>query len=146
MKYQYDNGNNKSDPCDILCPVQNTVSIIQGKWTLMILRDLMAGTRRFGELRQSLAGVSPKTLSVRLKELEGAGVLTRAVYAEVPPRVEYALTDKGRELEGLIAAMGAWGAKWKGDNNARRVAANANAAMEQTPAQRNSVVSNSFID
>lgn len=112
----------------------------------MILRDLMAGTRRFGELRQSLAGVSPKTLSVRLKELEEAGVLTRTVYAEVPPRVEYALTEKGRELEALIAAMGAWGTKWKGDNNARRATANATAIAKQAPAQRNYIVSNSFID
>lgn len=133
----------KSEPCDILCPVQNTISIIQGKWTLMILRDLMGGTRRFGELRQSLAGVSPKTLSVRLKELEEAGVLTRTVYAEVPPRVEYALTEKGRELEGLIATMSVWGTKWKSDNNARRSTAS---AAEQTSAQRNSVVSNAFID
>lgn len=112
----------------------------------MILRDLMAGTRRFGELRQSLAGVSPKTLSVRLKELEEAGVLTRTVYAEVPPRVEYALTEKGRELEGLIAAMGAWGTKWKSDNNARRANAIASATAEQSPARRNSVVSSTFID
>lgn len=112
----------------------------------MILRNLMAGTRRFGELRQSLAGVSPKTLSVRLKELEEAGVVTRTVYAEIPPRVEYALTEKGRELEALMAAMGAWGAKWKDDNNARRATANAKAAVEQTPAQRNNIVSNSFID
>lgn len=112
----------------------------------MILRDLMAGTRRFGELRQSLAGVSPKTLSVRLKELEEAGVLTRTVFAEVPPRVEYSLTEKGRELEGLIAAMGAWGTKWKGDNDTRRAAANATAAVKQAPAQRNYIVSKSFID
>lgn len=131
---------------DILCPVHDTISIIQGKWTLMILRDLMVGTRRFGELRQSLAGVSPKTLSVRLKELEEAGVLTRTIYAEVPPRVEYALTEKGRELEGLIATMGTWGTKWKGDNDTRRAASAATATAEQTSAQRNSVVSNSFID
>lgn len=112
----------------------------------MILRDLMAGTRRFGELRQSLAGVSPKTLSVRLKELEEAGVLTRTVYAEVPPRVEYVLTEKGRELEALIAAMGAWGTKWKTDNNARRATAKAAAAAGLATAKRNSIVSTSFID
>lgn len=126
--------------------VRSTVSIIQGKWTLMMLRDLMAGTRRFGELRRSLAGVSPKTLSVRLKELEEAGVLVRAVYAEVPPRVEYTLTEKGRELEGLIAAMGAWGMKWKADNDTRRASVNAVATPEQASARRNSVVSSSFID
>ena len=133
----------KVDPIkinEISCPVHSTIAIIQGKWTLLILRDLTAGTRRFGELRQSLAGVSPKTLSVRLKELEEAGVLTRTVYAEVPPRVEYALTDKGRELEGLIAAMAVWGTKWKADNNARRSPA------EHFPAPQNSVVSKAFID
>ncbi len=128
---------------DILCPIHNTISIIQGKWTLMILRDLMAGTRRFGELRQSLAGISPKTLSLRLKELEEVGVLTRSIFAEVPPRVEYALTEKGRELEALIAAMGDWGTKWKTDNNARRLTAS---AVEQSPAQRNNIISAGFID
>lgn len=131
---------------DISCPVHSTIAIIQGKWTLLILRDLMAGTCRFGELRHSLAGVSPRTLSARLKELEDVGVLIRTVYAEVPPRVEYALTEKGRELEGLIAAMSDWGTKWKTDNNARRTTAKAAAAAEQTTAKRNSMVSTSFID
>lgn len=135
-----------SERVDSLCPIHDTISIIQGKWTLMILRDLMAGIRRFGELRQSLAGISPKTLSVRLKELEEAGVLTRTVYAEVPPRVEYALTEKGRELEGLIATMGAWGTKWKTDKNARRTTAKAAAAAGLATAKRNSIVSTSFID
>ncbi len=127
----------------ILCPVHNTLSIIQGKWTLLILRDLMAGTRRFWELLQSLTGISPKTLSVRLKELEEVGVLTRAVFAEVPPRVEYALTEKGRELEALIVAMGDWGTKWKTDNNARRSTA---PAEEKSRIQRNNVISAGFID
>lgn len=103
----------KKDPaaqCDMFCPVRKTMEVIQGKWTLLILRDLMGGSRRFGELRRSLAGVSPRTLSVRLRELEAEGILTRKIYAEVPPRVEYRLTGKGSGLKAVIAAMAKWGA------------------------------------
>jgi DNA-binding HxlR family transcriptional regulator len=96
------------------------MSIIQGKWTLLILRDLLGGKKRFGELRKSAGKISPKTLSVRLKELEEAGVLCRTVYPEVPPRVEYELTGKGMELNGLIEAMAKWGGKWKADNETVR--------------------------
>ncbi len=95
--------------CDMFCPVRKTMEIIQGKWTLLILRDLMSGSRRFGELRRSLDGVSPRTLSVRLRELEAEGILTRKIYAEVPPRVEYRLTEKGAGLKTVIAAMAKWG-------------------------------------
>ena len=94
----------------MFCPVRKTMEIIQGKWTLLILRDLMGGSRRFGELRRSLTGVSPRTLSVRLRELEAEGILTRKIYAEVPPRVEYRLTGKGAGLKTVIAAMAKWGA------------------------------------
>ncbi len=131
---------------DISCPIHSTIAIIQGKYTLLILRDLTVGTQRFGELLKSIPSVSPRTLSARLKDLEEAGVVKRTVYAEVPPRVEYSLTDKGRELEGLIAAMGEWGMKWKSDNNARRATANAKTAAEQAPAKRDNIVSSSFID
>lgn len=96
--------------CDLFCPVRKTMEVIQGKWTLLILRDLMGGSRRFGELRRSLAGVSPRTLSARLRELEAEGILTRKIYAEVPPRVEYRLTEKGAGLKAVIAAMAKWGA------------------------------------
>ena len=96
--------------CDMFCPVRKTMEIIQGKWTLLILRDLMGGSRRFGELRRSLEGVSPRTLSVRLRELEAEGILTRKIYAEVPPRVEYRLTGKGAGLKTVTAAMAKWGA------------------------------------
>jgi DNA-binding HxlR family transcriptional regulator len=94
----------------MFCPVRKTMEVIQGKWTLLILRDLMGGSRRFGELRRSLAGVSPRTLSVRLRELEAEGILTRTIYAEVPPRVEYRLTVTGAGLKTVIAAMAKWGA------------------------------------
>jgi DNA-binding HxlR family transcriptional regulator len=116
VKNQYDEGKEICSGDSVYCPVQHTISIIQGKWTLIILRDLMGGKRRFGELRKSAGGISPKTLSVRLKELEDAGILSRTVFAEVPPRVEYEMTDKGRELGGMIEIMATWGAKWKQDH------------------------------
>lgn len=104
--------------CDSLCPVLSTISIVQGKWTLHILRDLISGKKRFGELRKAVDGINPKTLSVRLKELEEAGVVHREFFPEVPPRVEYRLTTKGEQLGELINAMGAWGTKWKDENEA----------------------------
>jgi DNA-binding HxlR family transcriptional regulator len=94
------------------CPVLMTADIISGKWTLLILRDLSEGINRFSVLERSLTGISPKTLSVRLKSLEKAGVITRTSYAEVPPRVEYALTDRGIDLIPLIDHMRDYGAKW----------------------------------
>lgn len=94
------------------CLVEATLRVIGGKWTLLILRDLLDGTRRFSELQRSLGGVSPKCLSDRLKELEHEGIVVRTVYPEVPPRVEYALTEKGRALGGVIAAMRDWGQRY----------------------------------
>ncbi|MBI3687731.1 MAG: helix-turn-helix transcriptional regulator [Actinobacteria bacterium] len=91
------------------CPVAATLSVLDGRWTILVVRDLLAGTRRFSELRRSLAGVSPKTLTDRLRALEGAGLVRRQIYAEVPPRVEYSLTERGRTLEPIIDAMAAWG-------------------------------------
>lgn len=95
------------------CPVERTLQVIGGKWTLLILRDLFTGTKRFGEIRRSLEHVSPKTLSERLRELETLGLVTRTVYAEVPPRVEYALTEKGESLGTIIEAMRQWGERWR---------------------------------
>ncbi len=94
------------------CPVERTLQVIGSKWTLLILRDLFHGTKRFGELRRSLGHVSPKTLSERLRDLEAQGLVTRKVYAEVPPRVEYTLTEKGRSLGEIIDAMRRWGERW----------------------------------
>ena len=94
------------------CSVERTVDVISGRWTTLIVRELLGGTRRYGELRATLKGVSPKTLTDKLRDLETQGVLTRTVYPSVPPRVEYSLTPKGRALEGVIAAMKAWGDRW----------------------------------
>jgi DNA-binding HxlR family transcriptional regulator len=97
------------------CPVLKTADIISGKWTLLILRDLSKGINRFSALERSLAGISPKTLSERLKGLEMAGIVTRKSFAEVPPRVEYTLTEMGWDLIPLIEHMRDYGTKWLND-------------------------------
>jgi DNA-binding HxlR family transcriptional regulator len=97
------------------CPVLRTADIISGKWTLLILRDLSKGINRFSALERSLSGISPKTLSERLKGLEKAGIVTRRSFAEVPPRVEYTLTGMGWDLIPLIDHMRDYGTKWLGD-------------------------------
>ena len=97
------------------CPVLKTADIISGKWTLLILRDLAKGINRFSVLERSLTGISPKTLSERLKSLEKAGIVTRKSYPEVPPRVEYTLTSMGWDLIPLIDHMRDYGAKWLSD-------------------------------
>ncbi len=99
------------------CPVLKTADIISGKWTLLILRDLSKSVNRFSALERSLTGISPKTLSERLKGLERAGIITRKSFAEVPPRVEYTLTQMGWELIPLIDHMRDYGAKWLGDGH-----------------------------
>lgn len=97
------------------CPVLKTAEIISGKWTLLILRDLSRGLNRFSVLERSLTGISPKTLSERLKSLEKAGIVTRKSYAEVPPRVEYSLTEMGHDLIPLIEHMRDYGNRWLAD-------------------------------
>lgn len=97
---------------DITCPVARTARIVSGKWTLLIIRDLTTGTKRFSELERSLEGISPKTLSERLTALEREGIVTRRTYAEVPPKVEYTLTEKGQALVTLIGAMREYGNRW----------------------------------
>lgn len=97
---------------DERCTVERAAEVISGKWTTLILRDLLSGSKRFGELRASLAGISPKTLTDRLRELEKHNVVSRTVYPEVPPRVEYTLTDKGHALGAVIQAMAQWGERW----------------------------------
>lgn len=94
------------------CTVERALAVIDGKWTTLVLRDLLGGTRRFGELRANLTGISPKTLTDRLRDLERHGVLTRKVHPEIPPRVEYTLTEKGRALGSVVDAMAAWGHAW----------------------------------
>ncbi len=97
---------------DARCTIERTTEMIGGKWTTLIVRELLGGTKRFGELRARLPGISPKTLTERLRELEAHGALTRTIYPEVPPRVEYTLTDKGLALRPIFDAMSAWGAAW----------------------------------
>lgn len=100
------------DPRLLDCPVARTAEIIGTKWTPLILRDLSKGRYRFGELQRSLIGISPKTLSERLKRLEEWGVVERTCFAEVPPRVEYTLTSKGEALLPIIESMRAFGRQW----------------------------------
>ena len=94
------------------CPVCATAEIVCGKWTLLVIRDLAEGRSRFCELERSLAGISPRTLSLRLRALEEEGIVERRTYAEVPPRVEYQLTEKGRDLLPIIDSMRAYGMHW----------------------------------
>jgi DNA-binding HxlR family transcriptional regulator len=96
------------------CPVCRTAEIVCGKWTLLVIRDLSEGRSRFCELERSLRGISPRTLSLRLRALEEEGVVERHTYPEVPPRVEYALTEKGRALLPLIEDMRSYGREWLG--------------------------------
>ncbi len=104
------------------CPVLKTADIISGKWTLLVLRDLAEGINRFSALERSLEGISPKTLSERLKALEKAGIITRKSYAEVPPRVEYTLTARGLDLIPLVEHMREYGSKWlMGDDSGNGV-------------------------
>ena len=92
-----------------LCPVETTLTLIGDKWKVLILRDLMTKTLRFGELKRSIGTVSQKVLTAQLRDLEHDGLVHREVYAEVPPRVEYSLTDTGRSLEPVIDSMRIWG-------------------------------------
>ena len=94
------------------CPVSRTAAVISGKWTILLVRDLAEGHCRFCELERSLQGISPRTLSLRLRALEEEGIVERHTYPEVPPRVEYALTAKGEALVPLIDDMRAYGTRW----------------------------------
>jgi DNA-binding HxlR family transcriptional regulator len=94
------------------CPVGCCAEIISGKWTLLLIRDLAEGSQRFCELERSLEGISPRTLSLRLRALEEEGILERQTFPEVPPRVEYGLTEKGRALIPIVEAMRAYGEEW----------------------------------
>ena len=99
------------------CPVETTLALISNRWKALILRDLLMGTKRFGELRRSLAGISQKVLTANLRDMEADGLLTRTAYAEVPPQVEYTLTETGESLRPVIAAMFDWGMDYKKKNH-----------------------------
>ena len=96
------------------CPVCRTAEVVCGKWTLLVVRDLAEGSSRFCELERSLEGISPRTLSLRLRALEEEGIVERHTFPEVPPRVEYALTEKGEALVPLIEDMRSYGKRWLG--------------------------------
>lgn len=96
------------------CPVETALLLIGDKWKLLVLRDLMAGTKRFGELRKQIGEVSQKVLTQQLRAMEADGLLCREVFAEVPPRVEYSLTELGKSLEPILDALMAWGQRYQG--------------------------------
>ncbi len=91
------------------CPVETTLLLISDKWKVLILRDLLQGTKRFSELKKSLGQVSQKVLTSQLRQMEASGLISRTVYAQVPPRVEYSLTELGRSLKPVLDAMVCWG-------------------------------------
>lgn len=95
------------------CPVETTLSLIGNKWKVLILRELLTGTKRFGELKKNIGNVSQKVLTSQLRAMEESGLLTRTVYAEVPPRVEYTLTELGQSLRPILDAMKNWGEGYK---------------------------------
>ena len=95
------------------CPVETTLMLLGDKWKVLILRDLLPGTKRFGELKKSIGSVSQKVLTAQLRDMEAKGLVRRQVYAEVPPRVEYSLTKLGRSLNPILDAMRVWGEQYK---------------------------------
>ena len=96
------------------CPVEYTASLIANKWKILILRELLTGTKRYNELPRNVVGISSKVLTENLRDLEADGIISRVVYPEVPPKVEYSLTEKGEDLREVIEAMKQFGLKYKG--------------------------------
>lgn len=99
------------------CPVETTLTLIGNKWKVLILRDLMSGTKRFGELHRSIGKVSQKVLTSNLREMEADALVERKIYAEVPPRVEYSLTALGQSLKPILDSLWAWGEAYKKKTN-----------------------------
>ena len=98
------------------CPVETTLTLISSKWKVLIVRDLLVGTKRFGELQRSVGNVSQKVLTAQLREMEEDGLVDRKAYPEVPPRVEYSLTELGRSLEPVLSALWNWGETYQSKN------------------------------
>ncbi|MCC8050810.1 MAG: helix-turn-helix transcriptional regulator [Lachnospiraceae bacterium] len=98
------------------CPVETTLTLISDKWKVLILRDLLPGTKRFGELRKSIGHISQKVLTAQLRQMEESGLVIRTVFPEVPPHVEYTLTDLGYSLKPILDAMWDWGENYKAQN------------------------------
>lgn len=103
----------KTDKALPACPVETTLTLIGNKWKVLILRDLMTGTKRFGELKKSIGTVSQKVLTAQLRDMEADGLVNRKVYAEVPPHVEYSLTELGESLSPILDAMRNWGEHYR---------------------------------
>ncbi len=103
------------------CPVETTLVLISDKWKVLILRDLNEGTKRFGELKKSVTGISQKVLTSNLRQMEESGLVSRKVYAEVPPKVEYSLTEVGVSLRPVLNAMAAWGLEYKSKLSSKEV-------------------------
>ena len=101
------------------CPVETTLMLIGDKWKVLILRDLMGGTKRFGELKKSIGHVTQKVLTAQLRDMEVKKLLTRKVYAEVPPRVEYTLTETGYSLKPILDSMVVWGSAYQREHGAQ---------------------------
>jgi DNA-binding HxlR family transcriptional regulator len=97
---------------EIKCPIQFVVDLLDNKWSILVLRELFGGDRRTHELLNALPGISTKTLTQRLRELEAQGIVDRRIYAEIPPRVEYSLTPKGRQIQPVMAALHQVGSRW----------------------------------
>lgn len=95
------------------CPVEITMGLIGEKWKVLIIRDLLTGTKRFGELKKSLTGITQKVLTNNLRQMEASGLINRKVYAEVPPRVEYSLTETGLSLKPILDSMVQWGNEYR---------------------------------
>lgn len=100
----------RTPACDVSCPVQRTAKVLDGKWTILVLRDLLSGTKRYSELQRSLVGISPRLLASRLKALEAQGLVRRTAYATVPPTTQYALTPQGAGVLPVVQAMAQFGA------------------------------------
>lgn len=98
------------------CPVETTLMLISDRWKVLIISELLDGTKRFGEIKKSIGNVSQKVLTANLRSMEDRGLLTRKVYPEVPPRVEYTLTETGYSLKPILDAMVAWGTEYKQKN------------------------------
>jgi DNA-binding HxlR family transcriptional regulator len=117
IKHNLTNSNSpiKTNWClDAHCPIQFILELLSSKWSILILRELFRGDRRTHELLEALPGISSKTLTLRLRELELHGLVKRTVYAEIPPHVEYALTEKGREVQPVMIALKQVGERWLG--------------------------------
>ena len=99
------------------CPVETTLTLIGDKWKVLILRDLLPGTKRFGKLKKSIGSISQKVLTAQLRDMEKNGLVSRKIYAEVPPRVEYSLTELGKSLKPILDALWNWGEEYKASLN-----------------------------